>query len=131
MSLDIKDTLVRKVIVPDKLIYRSEIFKIIDIHPKFIVKSFVVKTVNDKIDIIKVVSPHPNVNPTNKNLCIPHSMRTLPLTANTIVMIEAILSCFNLDDCYFTPWDEIQYAKWGASECLNRKRNLGLNLIKI
>ena len=111
MSLDIKDTLVRKVIVPDKLIYRSEIFRIIDIHPKFIVKNFVVKTVNDKIDIIKVSNPHPNVNPTNKNLCIPHSMRTLPLTANTIVMIETILSCFNLDDCYFTPWDEIQYTK--------------------
>jgi len=111
MSLEIKDTLVRKVIVPDKLIYRSEIFRIIDIHPKFIIKSFVIKTVNDKIDLIKVASPHPNVNPTNKNLCISHSMRTLSLTPNAIIMIETILSCFNLDDCYFTPWNEIQYTK--------------------
>jgi hypothetical protein len=28
-------------------------------------------------------------------------------------MIESILRCFNLDNCYFTPWDEIEYTKWG------------------
>lgn len=111
MSLEIKDTIVRNVVVPDKLIYRNEIFKIIDIHPKFIIKGFIVKTVNGNLDIIKVSNPHPNVNPINKNLCIPNRLRTLPLTPNTIIMIETILRCFNLDDCYFTPWDEIQYAK--------------------
>jgi hypothetical protein len=111
MSLVIKDTLVRRVITPSKLIYRSEIYKIIDIHPKFIVKGFVVKTVNNRMDIITVSAPHPNVNPTTKHLCIPHRIRDLPLTDNTIIMIETILDCFNLDDCYFTPWDEIQYTK--------------------
>jgi hypothetical protein len=102
---------IKRIIIPDKLIYKDEMYRIIDLHSKFIINEIEIKTVNKKIDLIKVRSPHPNVNPVNRNLCFPHRMRSLCLTKNTIIMIESILRCFNLDNCYFTPWDEIEYTK--------------------
>lgn len=111
MLFKIEEDRIRKVIKPEKLIYKRELYRIIDIPKKFTITEFVIKSVDGKLDNVFVPTPHPNVNPINKKLCIPNSMRSLDVTKNTIIMIENILNCFNLDNCYFTPWDEIQYRK--------------------
>ena len=109
--MEIKTHNVREVHVPHKLIFKNQIHEIIDIDPKFVIKGFKVKTVNGKIDKVTISCPHPNANPKTGEFCIPHSIRSHDLNKNTVKMIQSMLNCFNLDDCYFTPWDEIKYRK--------------------
>lgn len=109
--MEIKNHTVREVYVPYKLIFKNQIYEITDLDPKFVISEFVIKTVNDKIDQITIKNPHPNAHPRTGDFCIPHNLRQYEVNKNTIEMIENILCCFNLDDCYFTPWDEIKYKK--------------------
>jgi hypothetical protein len=113
--MEIRDKIFREIHIPYKLVHRNQIYEIVKLHDKFIVKGFIIKTVNDKIDMVIINNPHPNANPRTGELCIPNQLRRLKITKNTLNMIRTMLCCFNLDDCYFTPWDEIEYRKQEVS----------------
>lgn len=109
--MKIQDIEVTEFIMPRKLIYKNELYQITKISKKFEIKKYVVKTVDDKIDMIILDNPHPNAIPRTGEFCIPNSLRQHELTKESNSMIISMLSCFNLDDCYFTPWDEIKYER--------------------
>lgn len=109
--MEITDHVLKTFIVPKKMIYRSELYKLTKLATKFEIESFIVKTVNGKIDMVILNTPHPNARPGTGEFCIPHTLRSHELNSNSTSMIVSMLSCFNLDDCYFTPWDEIKYEK--------------------
>ena len=109
--MELKRIKVRNVIVPRRLIFRNEFYKILEYPVKYIIKDYTVVLVDNKIDEIEIGDSHPNANPRTGEFCIPHTLRNFPLNDKTKQMIHNILSCFNLDDCYFTPWHEIQYRK--------------------
>lgn len=102
---------IKKFIIPKKLIFKGEIYKITRLTEKFEINGYSVKTVNGKIDMVILKTPHPNAFPRTGEFCIPNSLRQHELTDNSKHMITSMLSCFNLDDCYFTPWDEIHYER--------------------
>jgi hypothetical protein len=102
---------IAKFIIPKKLIFKNELYRITKIANKFEISNYIVKTVNGLIDMVILNNPHPNAMPSSGEFCIPHSLRKNKLNENSNSMIISMLSCFNLDDCYFTPWDEIQYKK--------------------
>lgn len=101
----------REINVPYKLIFKNQIHEITKLDKKFIINQYKIKTVDGKIDTIILNNPHPNANPRTGEFCIPHKLRMLDINKNTLNMIKSMLCCFNLDDCYFTPWDEIEYVK--------------------
>jgi len=109
--MELKRIKVRNVILPRRLIFRNEFYKILEYPVKYIIKDYTVVLVDNKIDEIEIGDSHPNANPRTGEFCIPHTLRNFPLNDKTKQMIHNILSCFNLDDCYFTPWHEIQYRK--------------------
>jgi hypothetical protein len=109
--MKIQTKTMREVNVPYKLIFKNQIHEITKLDRKFVIKDYKIKTVNGKIDTVTLQNPHPNANPRTGEFCIPHRLRMLPLNENTLKMIKSMLCCFNLDDCYFTPWDEIEYVK--------------------
>jgi len=109
--MEIKNHIVRQVNVPSKLIFRNEIYEILNLDRKFVIKGYEIKTVDNKIDTVTLKNPHPNANPRSGEFCIPNTLRKHKITDNTINMIDSMICCFNLDDCYFTPWDEIEYKK--------------------
>lgn len=113
--MKIRNKRMREVNVPYKLIFRNQIHEITDLHDKFILRDFTITTIDGKIDTVTVHNPHPNANPKTGEFCIPHSLRKLEVSENTLNMIRSMLCCFNLDDCYFTPWDEIEYKKQEVS----------------
>ena len=102
---------ITKFIIPRKLIFKNEIYQIKKLANKFEISGYVVKTVNGKIDMVILNNPHPNAIPKSGEFCIPSGLRKNTLSRKSNSMIISMLSCFNLDDCYFTPWDEIQYEK--------------------
>jgi hypothetical protein len=109
--MEILNTTIRTHISPRKLIFKNELYSITKLAEKFEIKNYIVKTVNEKIDMVIINNPHPNANPRTGEFCIPSSLRKHKLSDKTNSMIVSMLSCFNLDDCYFTPWDEIQYER--------------------
>lgn len=109
--MDIVNHEITEYIKPRKLIFRNEIYAITKLARKFEIATYVVKTVEGKIDMVLLNNPHPNAIPSSGEFCIPHNLRNHELTTNSKNMITSMLLCFNLDDCYFTPWDEIEYKK--------------------
>jgi len=102
---------INELIVPKRLIFRNELYRILDYPNKYLTTGYRVVLVDGKIDEIEIDNLHPNANPRTGELCIPNSLRDFSLNDESKKMIYNILSCFNLDNCYFTPWDEIQYRK--------------------
>jgi hypothetical protein len=100
-----------EVIIPYKLIFKNQLYEILNLSPKFIITNYKIKTVDNKIDTVTLNNPHPNASPRTGEFCIPHKLRSFELNENTLNMIKSMLCCFNLDDCYFTPWNEIEYEK--------------------
>lgn len=119
--MDIRNKKFREIHIPYKLIYKNQIYEIVKLDHKFIIEGFIIKTVDNKIDMIFINNPHPNANPKTGEFCIPHNLRSLEITENSLMMIRTILSCFNLDDCYFTPWDEIEYKRQEVAGAWTRK----------
>ena len=109
--MEIHNHYIRNVYVPNVLVFRKRIYKITNISPKFVIKGFSIKTVDKLIDMIILDNPHPNANPKTGDFCIPCYIRQLEINKNSLNIIESMLRCFNLDDCYFTPWSEIEYEK--------------------
>ncbi len=110
-------------IMPQKLIYKNELYRITQLAEKFEIKGYVVKTVDNKIDMVILNNPHPNAIPRTGEFCIPNNLRQHELTKETNSMIVSMLSCFNLDNCYFTPWDEIKYEKQEVLGTWKKKKN--------
>jgi hypothetical protein len=100
---------IREIIVPTKLIFKKQYHEITNISRKFVIRDYKIKTVDDKIDTVTLNNPHPNADPQTGEFCIPHKIRELEVNEKSLNFIRVMLCSFNLDDCYFTPWDEIEY----------------------
>jgi len=112
---------INEFIIPRKLIFNQQLYKITSLNEKFNLKGYIVKTVDGKIDMVTLKNPHPNAHPKTGEFCIPSTLRKHEINDNTNKMIKNMLICFNLDDCYFTPWDEIQYEKLEVSGAWTKK----------
>lgn len=119
--MGIKNIEVKKVIVPRKMIYKNSLFRITDIDQKYIVRSYVVRTVDGKIDSVRLDSEHPNSDPDTNDFCIPFELKNLPLNERTREYIEHMINIFNIDNCYFTPWGEIEYEKIEVKDWLKMR----------
>jgi hypothetical protein len=112
--MKIKNHIVNDVCVPSKIIFKNELYQITNLHEKFIIKGYTVKTVNNMIDSVILSNPHPNANPKTGEFCLPYKLRSLKFNKKEKEMIVVMLCHFNLDDCYFTPWNEIEYRRIGG-----------------
>lgn len=98
-------------ISPEKIIYNGDVFKIMNHPSKYFIKGYEVTVLNDKIYKVHINGKHPNAKPSTGNFCLPYELKQLPFNDTTKQMLELVLSHYNLNDCYFTPWNEIQYKK--------------------
>jgi len=96
---------------PKKIIFKNQLYEILQLPFKYNIKGYTIKLCDNKIESVLIDSPHPNVEPQTGELCIPNILRKHKITKESKSMIYSILYCFNLDDCYFTPWHEITYQK--------------------
>lgn len=111
--MEIKETFFDRIIIPDRAIYNRRLYKMVA-ETKFIIKGFKVTIINGKIFKVNIRGKHPNANPKSRDFCIPNVLRKLPLNEESETLIHNKLSCFNLDDCYYTPWSEIELKKLEA-----------------
>lgn len=107
----VKEIKVESIIVPNKVIYNGRLYKITDIDDKFIVNDYTVSLFEGKIFSVKISCQHPNADPNSGEVCIPANLQNHAFSSKSKAMIHSILCCFNLDNCYFTPWGEFEYEK--------------------
>jgi len=99
----------KETILPDKLIYDSNLYKIEITDPDYIINGFQVYTEKNKIQKIKLNCYHPNCNPKSKEFCIPDCVKNLELNKESIHLITNMLKLFNFDSSYYQPWISFNY----------------------
>ena len=110
-KLDIKDIIIVKNLFPKRLIYNQKIYNIISCEKKYKISKYLCKVINDKLEELYIIGNtcHPNAKPKNGEFCIPSSIKGANFDSLQKNIIENILTTFNIDYCYFTPWGEITY----------------------
>lgn len=109
--MDLKKVEVRNSIGPQKIIHNGSVYRIIKYPRKYFIRGYKLTLINGKIDNVHIKAAHPNAQPSTGKFCIPNELRKMPYNHNTQKLLEIILGQFNLNNCYFTPWNEIQYRK--------------------
>jgi hypothetical protein len=109
--VDLKKVEVRKFIEPQKIIHNGNIYSITDHPAKYLIRGYRLTLIDGRIDNVHIRGKHPNAQPSTGKFCIPNELRKLPYNHYTQKVLETILGQFNLNNCYFTPWNEIQYSK--------------------
>jgi hypothetical protein len=92
-----------KMLIPKTAISDGKINVIKRVDPRYLIKGYVVETLNGYIDNVFVSSPHPNCDPNTNKFCIPNILRKRKFDKQTAKIIEMILITYNLDNCYFKP----------------------------
>lgn len=101
---------VKKRIVPDRLIFKNCVMKITTIYKKFIVNKYRIQFTHDnRVSRIFLDTVHPNCDPRTKVFCIPEELKNGKFDIAIIPFTENLIRTFNLDDCYFQPWNEFEY----------------------
>ena len=98
-------------IVPKRIIYdRKKVIQISDIEKNYIITKVIVLTDGrNRIKEIKLKQKHPNCDPETNIFCIPDYLRNVVLDKNIFKIITILISTYNLDNCYFTPWKFVEW----------------------
>ena len=105
----IEDFKVVKNLFPKRLIYNKKLHRIKSFNKKYRITGYTLKLINGKLEELYIDGLHPNAKINNSEFCIPRSIRGVDYTKIAKNVIENILTTFDIDDCYYTPWGEIVY----------------------
>jgi len=109
-------------IVPTKMIFKSEIYKIIWVDKSLIIKNICICLKNDFITKIYIDGNHPNVDPITKILCLQNNKYSIKFDYNYFQVLLNIISTYYLDYAYTIPSKEI--ISYKKSKTLGLLRNI-------
>lgn len=119
--MKVKTIVISTTLIPSRLIYRKEIYSITHIKNEYIIKTYKVFEVDGKVNRIYLESKHPNCDPKTNEFCLPEELKNQKLK-KVKKSIEYFLTTFNLDDCYFVPWEDFKYkSKEGEMTKIEKK----------
>ncbi len=97
-------------IIPNRIIFKGQNKKIIRLSDKFTITSYNLHFTKDET-LKKVVlnNPHPNSNPETNEFCLSFDLKGRKIDHTILPTIEVLLRTFNLDDCYFQPWQDFYW----------------------
>ena len=99
----------KKLLIPNRIIYLNEVKSIKKINVKYYITAYKLKIDLDLklVSEIYINSIHPNAE--DGIFCLPYPISINDNTpkANQ-AMIENLLKTFNLDNCYFRPWLDME-----------------------
>lgn len=105
-----KDILIEKLIIPRMLVYKQQPYIIEYVNPSLLITKYNIKLDSaNKLEEVRLYQEHPNSQPGTNLFCLPKNLIKSKLTADLKTMIEFVISIYNLDSCYFMPWDKIKY----------------------
>lgn len=109
--MNIEKLKVEKSIGPQKIIHNGDVYQIVNYPQKYFISDYKITLINGKIHNVYVNGKHPNAEPSTGKFCIPNDLRKVDFNKNVQKLLEIIIAQYNLNNCYFTPWNEIHYKK--------------------
>ena len=107
-------TTIQKKITPNRIIFKGEKKNIVKLNRKFIINGYKLHfTDSEKLKKVVLSSPHPNCNPRTGEFCLSFNLQGRKIDHHILPTLEVLLKTFNLDDCYFQPWQDFY---WDDSE---------------
>jgi len=101
----------KKRIVPNRFFCKKGVFRITEINSKYVINEYVIEVDNDRVSKVIINAKHPNSDPRTNEFCLPKSLKGRKLNKLTLLLIESMLSSFHLDDCYFSPLEELKWVR--------------------
>lgn len=98
-------------IIPNLMIYKNEFYDIKTIDKELVINGYELVVRKNKLKKVYLNNPHPNCNPMSNEFCLPDDLADKELSSDLIEMIEYLIKIYNIDSCYFSPWDKITYQK--------------------
>jgi len=101
----------KKKIVPNRFFCKEGVFRITEIASKYVINEYMIEVDNNCINKVIIDAKHPNSDPRTNEFCLPKSLKGRKLNKLTLLLIESMLSSFHLDDCYFSPLEELKWVR--------------------
>lgn len=96
-------------IVPSKIIFRRSVIRIRRIlNPCFVIRGYNILCDGRNLYRVYLQGDHPNQDPKSKEFCIPNMLKKKEISKDLILHLERSIRTYNLDDCYFSPWQAIE-----------------------
>ena len=103
--------IIKKRIIPDRLICNSTLYSIKLNNPTYIIDEYTIfLDKNKNIEKIKLLKGmHPNCNPKNNEFCIPDFIKKInKIDDETLKIIENMFKTFNFDSAFYQPWNDFE-----------------------
>lgn len=113
---------IQQTIIPDIFIKNSIYYRITKLPEKYIIKDFTLQIDDDECikNIFLEHCHHPNCNPDTHKFCIDPKLRTFKFNRESSYFIFELLRRFNLDACYFSPFDENEDLEYKEMNIIGR-----------
>jgi hypothetical protein len=113
-----KDYIINKKIVPERMIYNNKIYKITYINSNYIIDKYSIRVTDgkEKLISIKLDADHCNCDPITDIFCLSANVKYKKLSNDLIKIIENLIRTYNINNCYFTPFNFIEYEPYDNQE---------------
>jgi len=98
------------IIIPKIMNYKNKIYDILTVDDSLIINRYDICLKRFKVVSIILYNNHPNCNPNTNEFCLPIYMKNQKIESIKNA-IPLILSIYNIDNCYYSPWGLITYKK--------------------
>jgi hypothetical protein len=97
-----------KEVVPKIMYYQNKMHDITYVDPSLVIKGYKINLNNSEVESVKLFNSHPNSDPKTNKFCLPSNVIGKKLE-EVKDLISYLLSVYNIDSCYFSPWGLIKY----------------------
>lgn len=101
----------KNTIIPNIMIYKNEIYDIESIDESLVINGYTLEVRKNKLLKVYLNNIHPNCNPETLEFCLPDDLIEIEFSEKIVDMIEYLIKIYNIDSCYFSPWNKITYRK--------------------
>ena len=103
-----KSMIILREIVPKIMYYQNKIHDITSVDSSLIIKNYKIILNSLKVKSLILFNSHPNCNPNTNEFCLPVNVIGKKFE-EVKDLISYLLSVYNVDSCYFSPWGLIKY----------------------
>jgi len=101
-----------RTIIPTRIIDRAGddvgLWKITKLAPDYIIKGYEITIENGKLIKVTFDAKHPNRDPDTSEYCIPEVLKRTVAGVEIIPQLELCMRTYQLENCYFLPWNDIE-----------------------
>lgn len=117
-------------IIPSRLIYQNKMYSIISIDNNYVINKYTIYLNKNKIDHISIDADHVNSDPRTDIFCLPNEFYKHSISEKLIENVELLVATYNLENCYFFPWNFITYGPYNHKNYIEKCKKRDKSIMK-